>query len=142
MVAEKFPSIYKWALRSYGGENILFYGEQVITVTEGWLQGDSLSSLMFSLALLPLMERIKEEVKDLKIHVWYLDDGHMMGTLDQLEQVARIIVEEGAKHGLFLSRRGVAIDPKSRIWSQDLPLTEEPIGMGILVERDQGIMVL
>ena len=142
LVAEKFPSIYKWAHRSYGGENILFYGDQVITVTKGWLQGDPLSSLMFSLALLPLTEQIKEEVQGLKLHVWFLDDGHMMGTLDQLGRVARIIVERGPTYGLFLSRRGVTIDPKSRIWSKDMQLAEEPIGMGIPVERDEGIVVL
>ena len=58
----------------------MFYGDQVITATKGWQQGDPLSSFMFALTLLPLMEQIRKEVKDLKVNVWYLDDGHMMGT--------------------------------------------------------------
>ena len=141
-VAEKFPQIYKWALRSYGGQNVLFYGGEAIITTKGWQQGDPLGPLMFALTLLPLTERIEAEVEGLKMHVWYLDNGHFRGTLDQFRQVLAICLEEGPAHGLTISRRGLTDDPKSEIMCPDVNGPDEPIGGGIPRVRDQGIIVL
>ena len=116
-VAEHFPTIYRWVYKSYGGRNIMFFGDKPIEATKGWQQGDPLSCLLFALTLRPITEEIKEKVKGLKLHVWFLDDGHVVGTLDQLREVARILVEQGPSQGLILSRVGTADDPKSRIWS-------------------------
>ena len=141
-VAEHFPTIYRWVYKSYGGRNIMFFGDKPIEATKGWQQGDPLSCLLFALTLRPITEEIKEKVKGLKLHVWFLDDGHVVGTLDQLREVARILVEQGPSQGLILSRVGTADDPKSRIWSGQAYLAEDPLGMGIPVERGRGIIVL
>ena len=97
---------------------------------------------MFALTLLPLTEQIDAEVEGLKIHVWYLDNGHFMGTLDQFRHMLRICLEEGPAHGLKISRWELMDDPKSEIMCLDIDGLDEPIGFGIPRVRDQWIIVL
>ena len=38
---------------------------------------------------------IEEEVPDLEVDAWFLDDGEQVGTLDQLQRVVDILLREG-----------------------------------------------
>ena len=67
-------------------------------------QGDPLGSLAFAVALHPIVDRIKREVPNLLINVWYLDDGTLCGSKDNLLHALRIIEEDGPSRGLHLNR--------------------------------------
>ena len=56
----------------------------------------------------------------LRDNAWYLDDGHVMGTKQELARVVDIIVREGEHRGLTLSRTATVQSPsvpKSVVWS-------------------------
>ena len=61
-------------------------GISVITSATGFHQGDPLASLLFSLVLHPVVLAIKNEVPSLMLNCWYLDDGTLVGSLEELEQ--------------------------------------------------------
>ena len=56
------------------------------------------------MALHPVIERISEEVPNLQLNVWYLDDGTLCGTKEDLSKALSIIEEDGPSRGLFLNR--------------------------------------
>ena len=68
-------------------------------------QGDPLGPLCFALTLQPIVERIKREVPSLVCNVWYLDDGTLCGTPQDLDAALKIIEEEGPPRGLHLNRQ-------------------------------------
>ena len=61
----------------------------------GVQQGNPLVPLCFALTLHSVIEKIKREVPDLLINVWYLDDGTLCGSSDDLLKALNIIEEEG-----------------------------------------------
>ncbi len=67
----------------------------------GVKQGDPLGPLSFALALYPIVERIKREVPDLQINAWYLDDGTLVGTADELNAALKNVEEDGPIAGAF-----------------------------------------
>lgn len=56
----------------------------------------ALGPLGFALTLQPIVERIKREVPNLHINVWYLDDGTLCGFPYDLLRALRIVEEAGA----------------------------------------------
>ena len=99
--------------------------------------------MLFSLGLKPVTDKIEEEVEDLDLHVWLLDDGHCGGDLDQLQRVAKILEQEGPPHGLYMSTRMTSQDPKSNVWGPGLEEDEgDPLGVGVTPEFGEGITVL
>ena len=60
--------------------------------------------LGFPLALQPIVDRIKHEVPGLLVNAWYLDDGTLCGSLDDLAAALSIIESEGLPWGLLLNR--------------------------------------
>ena len=109
-VEEHFPEILKWVLTCYGQQARLMFGDIVILSQAGFHQGDPLASLLFSLTLQPIVKIISERIPDLLVHVWYLDDGSIVGSAVQLRQVVDIVQELGPPRGLHLSC------PKSTVW--------------------------
>ena len=102
-VEEYFPEILKWVLTCYGQQARLLFGNIVILSKAGFHQGDPLASLLFALALHPIVKIISERVSILRVHTWYLDDGSMVGSTEQLRQVVDIVQELGPTRGLHLS---------------------------------------
>ena len=88
------PSIAAWMESCYGAQPILHLGEHTILSQSGVQQGDPLGPLGFALTLQPIIERIKEEVPSLKINVWYLDDGTLCGTPNDLLKALKIVEED------------------------------------------------
>ena len=56
--------------------------------------------LVFALALQPMVDRIKHDVPGLLVNAWYLDDGTLCGSLDDLAAALSISESEGP-HGAF-----------------------------------------
>ena len=103
-VRSRIPSMAAWIENCYGSQPILHLGEQTILSSCGVQQGDPLGPLGFALALHPIVEKIKEKVPGLLINVWYLDDGTLCGSLDDLAAALTIIEDEGPALGLHLNR--------------------------------------
>ena len=86
-----------WLEYSYSVHSHLLFGPHTILSCCGVQQGDPQDPLAFSLLLHPIVQRISREVPNILLHGWYLDDGVMCGTLEDLHSVLRIIEEEGPR---------------------------------------------
>ena len=148
-VARYFPECLSWAKSCYGAPSWLKFGEASIFSATGLHQGDPIAGLLFCLVLKPIVDAIESEVADLILNAWYLDDGHIIGTKEELASVVDIIVREGESRGLILSRAATVHPPslpKSVVWS---PLDgigdneQDPLLRGIpKVKAGDGIVVL
>ena len=57
---------------------------------------------------------------NIKLNAWYLDDGTIIGKVEELQQVVDILVEEGPARGLVLSTADTVTapeKPKTTVWS-------------------------
>ena len=72
-------------------------------------QGDPLGPLL-SLVLHPLALRIEAEFPNLDLCVWYLDDGTIVGCVEDVHKVFELIQREGPVLGLHLNVK------KNEIW--------------------------
>ena len=135
-VEKHFPECMKWVLTCYNNDAELNFGNSVILSRTGFHQGDPLASLLFSLTLQPLVEQIKQEAPALKLNEWYLDDGVIGGKKEELQIAVDILLDQGPRRGLFLSRL------KSSVWSSAVSLTQDPLERQIPAINDEGIVVL
>ena len=85
-VEEHFPDILQWVLTCYGTEVELIFGSTIIESKTGFHQGDPLASLLFSLALQPIVNILVQQVPTTRANVWYLDDGCVAGKLEELQR--------------------------------------------------------
>ena len=56
-------------------------------------------------------KNIRDAVPNLTQHTWYLDDGFVAGSEDQIRTTLNILANEGPKSGLYLRK------DKSELWS-------------------------
>ena len=103
-VRAHIPALSAWVESCYGAQPRLLFGEHVILSRCGVQQGDPLGPLLFALTLHPIVERIHQEVRELRINVWYLDDGTLCGPPEALFQALKIVEEDGPAGGLRLNR--------------------------------------
>ena len=94
-VEKSFPDCLKWILTCYGAESHLIFGDTVIPSSVGFHQGDPLAGLLFCCNLQPVVECIEDEVPDLDLNAWLYDDGTVVGTKEELQQVVDILTREG-----------------------------------------------
>ena len=148
-VASHFPECLSWAETCYGSSSWLKFGDSTITSATGLHQGDPLAGLLFCLVVKTVVDAIETEVATLILNAWYLDDGHIIGTTEELARVVDIIVREGEPRGLTLSRAATVqppSTPKSVVWSPMSGVGEneqDPLLRGIpKVRAGDGIVVL
>ena len=145
-VLEKFPEILSWVTTCYGQASHLLFGSELLSSERGFHQGDPLASLLFCLVLQPLLKLIKERLPDLALNAWYLDDGTLVGTAEQLREVVDLLQAEGPKNGLTLSTRATVPPPgrpKSTIWCPGLiGGDEDPLDRGIVRIQEEGVVLL
>ena len=145
-LSSKFPELLPWAITCYGNTSHLLYGDSVIPSGTGLQQGDPLASLFYSLAQHPIALQVAQQVPDLPLHGWLLDDGSAVGDSHQLEQVVDIVAREGAARGLVLSTAATTAagkDPKSTVWTplyQDGQL--DPLRRGVPRVQALGVTLL
>jgi hypothetical protein len=109
-VYEKLPGLYRWVEYCYSHPAHLFFGTCVLQSMAGVQQGDPLGPLLFSLVLHPLALKIESEFPNLDLCVWYLDDGTIIGSVEDVYKVFELIQKEGLSRGLHLNVK------KNEIW--------------------------
>ena len=138
-----FPELARWFESTYGTQAELMFGEDVIPSCDGFHQGDPLACLFFAVVLHPIIMKIATEVPDLLLNGWFLDDGTLMGKVEDLRMAVNIIRQEGPTKGLFLSTTATSPKPKSTIWCPDHPSPNlDLLGLGIPRVQEPGIIVL
>ena len=119
------------------------FGEAVIRSCDGFHQGDPLACLFFAVVLHPIILKIASEVPGLLLNGWFLDDGSLIGKLEDLSAAANIIRQEGPTKGFFLSTLATSPRPKSTIWCPSLPSPDlDPLNQGIPRIQEPGIVLL
>ena len=103
-VREHIPGLAAWLESCYSSQPLLHLGSDTILSCCGVQQGDPLGPLGFAITLQPIVERIKAEVPGLILNSWYLDDGTLMGSAEDLAKALNIIESDGPAVGLVLNR--------------------------------------
>ena len=147
--ARHFPECLSWVVTCYGAPSFLQFGETRVTSDTGVHQGDPLAGLLFSGGLQPVVEAIEEEVPTLVLNSWFYDDGHQVGTKEELMKVVDIILREGRPRGLILSTAATVSPPslpKTTVWSPGARTDDEeqdPLQRRVpRVSSESGITVL
>ena len=89
-----------WVSWCYGAPTWLLFGDERLSSEEGAQQGDPLGPLLFSLAIKPALQKVLEAKPELAC--FYLDDGLVAGTLEQVDKALQILQKETAELGLTL----------------------------------------
>lgn len=98
------PSILKWVEATYGGRQIALLGDGTwMKICTGVRQGDPLSPALFSLALMVVIRKIREECPLLVLNAWYLDDGTMVGSKEDILKALEVLEREGREIGLEIN---------------------------------------
>jgi hypothetical protein len=135
MVREHFPAAAAWVEATYVPPGHLWFGSAEFDSRTGVQQGDPLGPLLFALVLSKMTSRIVERVPDLLFHVWYLDDGSIVGTRSQLAQVLLLLETEGPGFGLHLQPQ------KCSLWWPSLD-GEAFASLGVPLLEADGLRVL
>ena len=134
-------------MTSYRNPSNLQYGDSTIPSERGFHQGDPMAGLLFALNLQPVIEIIEEEVPDLEVDAWFLNDGEQVGTLDHLQRVVDILLREGPPLGLILSTSATVTAPacpKTTLWCPSDRVSEpkDPLERRLFRVRKEGIILL
>ncbi len=103
-IRQRIPHLAAWMESCYSCQPLLHLGEDTIHSCSGVQQGDPLGPLGFALTLQPLLERLQADVSGLRLNVWYLDDGTLMGSPEDLAAALHTAEREGPPLGLHLNR--------------------------------------
>ena len=96
----KFGPVFRvmllgWSAAVGLGKFFDHFGDVIIPrCSSGIQQGDPLGPMGFSIALQPLVESVKDEVPNLNISVYYLDDSTLCGNPADLAVALEIIEKE------------------------------------------------
>ncbi len=98
------PSLSPWIEACYSSQPNLLLGSHSLLSCSGVQQGDPLGPLGFALTLQPIIDRIQSEVPGLALNAWYLDDGTLIGSPNDLLSALEIIERVGPGIGLHLNK--------------------------------------
>jgi hypothetical protein len=97
-----FPAMSSWTEWCYGSPTMLLYDHRhVIESSCGVQQGDPLGPLYFCCGIMCLVNEI-DKLGPL-YNKWYMDDGGIIGTAEQLQHAWDLIKSRGPELGLYLN---------------------------------------
>ena len=128
------PCLFPYAAACYRNANVLMGDGYVLESTRGVQQGDVLGPALFAIALQPVVERLRE--LNLELHLWYLDDGILVGTIDTIKMALKLLKE-------LLPSRGLELNvPKCKLFGSAAS-NPDPVFDGIpRYSLDDGTVVL
>ena len=133
------PALMPLANAKYTIAPHLFYEDTLMSSQSGVQQGDPLGPMFFSLLLHRVIRKTVDACPDLKVNVWYLDDGTLVGPTAEVLRAYQIIVEECLVLGLALNAskcelwwpNGFEVNQGIDQWSQFPPEITRNSGHGI-----------
>ena len=97
-VSELAPTFYQYVLSSYEKPSCLYCGDHIIQLAEGVQQGDPMGPLLFCLTIQEIVSKLQSELV-----LFYLGDGTIAGSLQDVLADLRMIELEASKLGLELN---------------------------------------
>ena len=91
------PPLATVLINTYRMEADLFIDGETITSEEGTTQGDPLAMVMYAIGILPLIQRLNHEVKQ----VWYADDATAGRQIDRLRDWWNNVLKFGPEYEYF-----------------------------------------
>ena len=100
------PGLSAWMESCYSGQPLHYMGSEMIHSCCGVQQGDPLCRLRFAVTLQLLHKRthMHDDVSSLNFNPSYLDDGTLVGSLEDLAAAVRIMELTSPYLGLHLNR--------------------------------------
>lgn len=98
-VKSTVPEIYKFVEQCYGLPTNVYYREHVILSQRGVHQGDPLGPALFCLVI----QDIISSLQDLDLNLWYLDDGTIAGSPNNVLKAFATIINLAQQIGLELN---------------------------------------
>ncbi|KAJ9436461.1 Retrotransposable element SLACS 132 kDa protein [Diplonema papillatum] len=98
-----FPELLPWVKWCYAGKSNLYMRGKIMSSEEGAQQGDPMGPLLFSLAIAPIVRKVRAET-GLDMSLFYLDDGFLAGNKDEVMRALELFERECAKIGLEVNR--------------------------------------
>ena len=96
------PPFFTVLTNIYRTSSELFLGPDTLLSQEGTTQGDPLAMPFYALATRPLMNKLSEDVPEVK-QVWYADDATAAGRIADLKNWWSKISTVGAAYGYFVN---------------------------------------
>ena len=97
-VKRYIPDLLPFVHSAYSSPSILLWDSFQISSSEGIQQGDPIGPLLFCITIHELVSSLKSD-----LNVFYLDDGTIGGTLEDITADLRFIEEQGKDLGLQLN---------------------------------------
>ena len=99
-ILRKCPSLAKVLINTYRHNPQLFVDGEVLLSQEGTTQGDPLAMAMYTIAILPLIYRLDQQVKQ----VWYADDASAGRSLHHLHSWWNQLLRCGPEYGYLICK--------------------------------------
>ena len=103
-VQELAPGMLQFVHSSYSSPSVLFWADRTLQSAEVVQQGDPLGPLLFCLTIHELISQLQSE-----LCLFYLDDGTLGGSVEDLQHDLEVVERLGAGIGLQLNRRKTEI---------------------------------
>ena len=134
-VMELAPNLFPLVHSAYSSPSLLFWGDKLLQSAKGVQQGDPLGPLLFCLTINHLVLQMRSE-----FCAWYLDDGTLGGSFDDVLDDLQVVEEKAAELGLRLNRQ------KSDVICRDPPtlnliLSRAPPTLNLILSRAPDLMV-
>jgi hypothetical protein len=101
-VIDKLPGMARFVATIYLHVGRLYYEDHMFSLTFGINQGNPLAGLLFSLTMHAFLLKVHNTIPDLQLNAWYLDDGKIVSTLNDMSQAVQMLINDGPEHNLHL----------------------------------------